>query len=117
MLLNNIKFTKTNIGRSQMTSGDAFRVTLTYKGKRCSFIFNDNYLNNSTKEEVIDCLLLDAEAYSNSRDFADFALEFGYNDDSMTAYKIYNAYKKQAEKVKRLFTAEEVQQLREEINL
>ena len=115
MLLNKIKFTKTNIGRSTLTSGDAHRITLTYNGRRCSYIFNDNFHNDSTKEEIIDCLLMDADAYNNSRNFEDFAEEFGYSADSIKAFKIYQACKKQAEKVSRLFTNEEVNQLKDEI--
>ena len=115
MLLNQIKFTKTNIGRSTLTSGDAYRITLTHKGRRCSFIFNDNYHNDSTKEDIINCLLMDADAYNNSRNFEDFAEEFGYSADSIKAYNIYKACKKQAEKVSRLFIDEEVNQLKDEI--
>lgn len=115
MLLNQIKFTKTNIGKSQMTSGDAYRITLTYKGKKCSFTFHDNYRNASTKEEIIESLLLDADAYNNARNFEDFCFEFGYNSDSIKALKVYNACKKQADKLSRLFTNAEVEQLRNEL--
>ena len=111
MLLNQIKCTKTYTGKSNMTSGNSYRITLTYKGRKCSFIFNDNYLNESGKKDLVQCLLMDAEAYNNARDFEDFALEFGYNADSIQAYKIYKACKKQAEKVSRLFTSKEIEQL------
>ncbi len=115
MLLNQIKLTKTNLGKSQMTSGDAYRITLTYKGHRCGFTFHDNFKNSSTKEEIIESLLIDADAYNNARNFEDFCFEFGYDVSDSEAYKIYTACKKQADKVSRLFTNAEIEQLRSEI--
>lgn len=116
MLINQIKLTKKNIGKSTRTSGDAFRITLTYKGKRCSYIFNDNYYNKSTKEEIIESLIIDSEAYNTSRDYMDFCDSFGYDLDEKKSYEIYEACQKQAKKVNRLFTLEEINALCEEIN-
>lgn len=116
MLLDEIKCTRTNLGKSTMTSGDAFRVTLSYKGRKCSFIFNDNYLNKCEKVDFIYCLLRDADAYNCTKSFEDFAFEFGYNEDSMKAYKIYKECKKQAERTKRLFKNIEIMKLYTEMN-
>lgn len=116
MLINQIKLTKTNIGKSTRTSGDAFRITLTYKGKRCGYIFNDNYYNRSTKEEIIESLLIDSEAYNTSRDYKDFCDSFGYDLDDKETCEIYKACQKQAKKVNRLFTLEEMNALYEDIN-
>ena len=51
-LLKQIKCKKSYMHKSDMTSGNAYRVTLTYKGKSCRFIFNDNYLNASKKKKT-----------------------------------------------------------------
>ena len=114
-MLEKIKCKKTNKGKSQMTSGNAFQITLSYNGKRCGFLFNDNYLNESNKNDFVYCLLSDADAYTSSRNFEDFCNMFGYDNDSRKALKAFNGCKKQAEKVRRLFNDEEVETLRNEL--
>ena len=41
---------KTYLRKSTMTTGNAYLVTLTYKGKRCSFVFHDNFRNARRKK-------------------------------------------------------------------
>ena len=106
-LLVKINCKKTLIGESDTTSGNAYRITLTYKGKRCYFTFNDNYLNASEKKDFLYCLHLDAMAYECSRGFRDFARQFAYDCDH-DAKRIYNACKKQSERLHKLFNAEEI---------
>ena len=98
---------KTRVGKSQMCSGDKFLVTLTYKGKRCSFVFHDNFRNASKKEDFLYCLYLDAEAFDNNIDIYDFADSFGYKG-CKDAEKAYEGCRKQSERLHRLFTDEEI---------
>ena len=114
-MLEKIKCKKTLIGKSQMCSGNAYRITLTYNGKKCGFVFNDNYFNKSNKVDFIYCLLSDGDCYKNSRDFNDFCYMFGYDNNSIESLNIYKACKKQYEKVKRLFTDKEVNLLYDEL--
>ena len=109
MVLEKIKVKKTLIGKSQMTSGNAYRVTLTYNGKKCSMVFNDNYRNGSDIKDFIYSLLLDAAGYDNVESFM---REFGYKEYSQ-GKKIYNACKRQYEKLTRLFNEEEINELEE----
>lgn len=114
-MLEKIKCKKTYLKKSDLTSGNAYRITLSYNGKKCGFVFNDNYLNESNKDDFVYCLLSDSGCYENSRNFNDFCYMFGYDNNSIKSLNIYKACKKQYEKVKRLFTDKEVQQLNVEL--
>lgn len=103
MLLDEVKMTKKCLGKSPMTSGKMYRIYLSYKGKKCSFVYHDNYLNEVKKTDVIYCFCMDARAYLDSKNFEDFCNNFGYDTDSIKALKTYKACKKQAEKCTRLF--------------
>ena len=109
-LLGMIKCTKTRIGESKVCSGDEFRITLTYKGKKAVFRFHDNYLNKSDKSDFIYSLLLDAQAYDNCRDIYEFVREYGYKNIQVARYT-YKACKEQSERVHRLFNEQEIQVL------
>ena len=110
-LLKQIKCKKSYLHKSHMTTGNAYRVTLTYKGKSCRFIFNDNYLNASKKKDFLYCLVLDANCYEESRDVCDFVYSFGYADDYATGKKAFESCKKQSERARKLFNAEELELL------
>lgn len=112
-ILKKIKTTKTRLGKSEMTSGDKFKVKITYNGKSCYMTFHDNFKNKSDKKDFICCLLLDANAYEeDTRDSYDFMVNFGYTDEK-EAKAIYNACKRQAQKVNYLFTEQEKEKLQE----
>lgn len=109
-LLNEINTTKTYIGKSDLTSGNAYRVTLTRNGVKVGFIFNDNIYNESDKNDFIYSLLSDSQAYENARDLTDFMLAFGYTD-AKQAKQVYNACKKQSERLHKLFNTTEIETL------
>ena len=109
-LLNEINTTKTYIGKSTLTSGNAYRVTLTRNGVKVGFIFNDNIYNESDKNDFIYSLLSDSQAYESTRDLTDFMNEFGYTDDKQ-AKQVYNACKKQSERLHKLFNDAEIETL------
>ena len=52
--------------------------------------------------DVLYCLLSDATGYENSRDFEDWASQFGFDPDSRRAYSIYQAVKRQSKRLRRL---------------
>ena len=109
-LLNEINTTKTYIGKSALTSGNAYHITVTQNGKKASFIFNDNIYNESDKNDFIYSLLSDSQAYENARDLTDFMLAFGY-DDIPQAKQVYDACKKQSERLHKLFNDAEIETL------
>lgn len=113
-MLEKITCKKEYLRKSEMCSGNAYKVKLSYNRKRCEFVFHDNYQNKSDKNDFLYSLLMDADAYNNTRDLDDFASEFGYEKIS-ECIRAYKACKAQAEKVKRLFTDEEVEAIYAEL--
>ena len=109
-LLNEINTTKTYIRKSDLTSGNAYRVTLTRNDKKICFVFNDNIYNESDKNDFIYSLLSDSQAYESTRDLTDFMHEFGYTDDKQ-AEQVYDACKKQSERLHKLFNDAEIKTL------
>lgn len=98
---------KTYLTKSDMCTGNKYRVTVYYNGKRCSFTFHDNYMNKSKKKELLYCLLLDAQAFDYNMDIYDFASSFGYKQ-CRDAEKAYAGCKRQSERLHKLFTDEEI---------
>src|SRR3990167_2453382 len=57
-----------------------------------SVTFSKGYGHNGaepTAAEVLDCLASDAAGLDNSRNFEDWCSEYGYNEDSRTAWRTY----------------------------
>lgn len=109
-ILENTKTTKTLLGKSTMTSGNKYQVKINYNGKNCYMVYNDNFYNNSTKEDFLYCLMSDALAYTNCYNFADFMAEFGYSREA-EAKKAYNGCKRQYIKYNKLFNNAEQKEL------
>ena len=109
-LLNGVDSTKTYIRKSDCTSGNAYRVTLTRNGVKVGFIFNDNIYNESDKNDFIYSLLSDSQAYESTRDLTDFMNEYGYTD-AKQAKQAYNACKKQFDRLHKLFNNTEIETL------
>lgn len=116
-MLEKIKCTKIVLGKSTITSGDAYRITLSHNGKRCSFIFNDNFRNESNKIDFINALECDSNAYESTKNLNSFMVEFSYSYKNYTeAKKAFDECKKQYERFNKLFTPSEQEQLIEELN-
>lgn len=107
-LLSQVRCTKVCKGKSKVTSGDKYRIYLSHRDNHCSFIFNDNYNNSSSKRDIVFCLWLDADCYESVDDVYDFAREFCYNDIN-EAKKAYKECEKQSERLHRLFTDAEIE--------
>lgn len=80
---------------------DIYRITLSRNGQRMSFKFGQSVVNEGiepTLYEILSCLTK-YDPYT----FYDFCLEFGYDEDSRAAHKMYLEVKKEWYNVKRLF--------------
>ena len=89
---------------------DVYRIYLTRNGKRFSFTFGQSISNagiEPTPYDVLACL----QKYPVDT-FEDFCHEFGYNEDSRKAEKIYRAIKREYLGVEQLFS-DVLDQLRE----
>lgn len=108
-LLESVKTTKTNRGKSKMTAGDKYEIKMTHNGKTIYFVYNDNIHNKGDKNDFLFALLCDAEAYESNTP-STFAWSFGY-EDTNEALKIYDACEKNAEKLHAIFTDAEIKEL------
>ena len=78
-------------------------------------------LSNGVKENMkspscigmLWCLISDSSCVENCTDFADFCSEFGYDEDSRKAEKAFNECCKTLKALKKIFSAEEFETLKE----
>ena len=73
---------------------DHWKCVLARPGKRMTIHFSKGYSHNGaepTTAEVLDCLAPDAAGLDNSRNFEDWCSEYGYDEDSRMAERIYKA--------------------------
>jgi len=61
-----------------------------------------------TAADVLDCLASDASGYENSRNFADWCAEYGYDDDSRTAERIYHTIAEQAKELRHFLGGQDI---------
>ena len=85
-----------------------YRVTLTAGEQEFTTYFSKGFAlkGEPTAEEVLECLAADSAGIEYAGTFEDWAAEFGYDQDSREAEKVYNACVKHAEKL-RSFLGEE----------
>ena len=105
-----IKFSRTFVRKSEMTSGNEYRIYISYHGQRAWFRFHDNFANASTLRDWLYALVLDTNAYDFSRDLYDFARNYGFEDNA-EARKAYKGCKETSEKMHRIFTENELELL------
>ncbi len=92
---------------------DIYTIVLKNKLHRYRFNFGQSIAASEKGEQptaygVLACLT----KYEVST-FDDFCSDYGYDNDSRSAYKTYKAVKKEWENVKRLFTPEQIELLQE----
>lgn len=88
-----------------------FKIQLKKDGKQYSFYFGQSIAegsNEPTLYSVLACL----QKYDVGS-FEDFCGEFGYDEDSRQAERIYKAVTKEFKNMQRLFTCEELELLQE----
>lgn len=98
-----------------------YEVELNYKGNSYITYYTDSVMAYRNGEDidferVMECLLLDKSAYDSCTDIDDFQAQFGYEKVS-ECLKAYNGCKETSEALDRMFTEEELEQLREEFEL
>jgi hypothetical protein len=59
-------------------------------------------VNPPTVEDLLSCMADDCAGYENARSFADWARDYGYDEDSRKAERIYKIIARQAASLKRL---------------
>ena len=66
-----------------------------------------------TLPDVLFSLLSDGSAFFDGVGFEEWCSEYGYNEDSRTAERIFNECEQTGESLSRIFTPAEIQELRE----
>ena len=113
-LLDRVICLKKDLGKSEMTSGNAYEISVFYKRckvqRQIKFVFNDNFKNASTKRDWLYALVLDAQSYEQAHDENDFAFMFGYGPcATKESRRIYKACKKQYKLLHWLFNEAEIE--------
>lgn len=95
-------------------------VALKHNGKSEVFEYKCSSANCIIrKENVMECLLSDMDAYTVSEDVLDFAMNFGYStstfEDCRETRRIYKACEEEVRQLRELFTEDEIAELFEEM--
>jgi hypothetical protein len=90
-----------------------YKTTLKKDKKQLTVYFSmrSALTDEPTAEDVLDSLAMDGSVYLNNDSFEDFCGEFGYDENSRKAKKIYNTILKQAEKTEKFLGTELFNQL------
>lgn len=97
-----------------------YRIEIENDGKKARFTYNDSVHNYEIKKEldydnVLYCLMLDARAYSETEDFLDFCMQFGYEKDKKRCRRAYKGCEETYYKLNTLFTEKELEELEKEL--
>lgn len=90
---------------------DIYRVTFSRNGNRFSLRFGQSLSNTGiapTAYDVLTCL-----QKNDPDNFENFCSDFGYDQNSLSAEKIYKAVVKEYAEVNKFFTTEEIETLQE----
>lgn len=88
-----------------------FKVTLKKDGKQYTLKFGQSIAEDSNEPTMYDVLAC-LQKYDVGT-FEDFCREFGYDQDSRTAERVYKAVQREYKNIKRLFSSEELELLAE----
>lgn len=110
MLTMTYKWTERNPAMDDF-EGDHWRVTLRNGPRRMTLTYSKGYGHKGappTLAEVAGCLESDATIAESCPTFADFCAEYGYDEDSRKAEKVYRLTLAQAERWNAIKDAETV---------
>ncbi len=117
-IINKIKITFDHVDQKHSEHGTAnvYDATVTFNGKTETFPFTDSINAHNQGDEpkgkdVLYSVLMDITSPDDMREFAQ---EYGYDEDSMIHYKIFEAVQKEKKQMNNLFNHTELQELHEE---
>lgn len=119
-IMDNIKFTYTKAqSQSNLFSPEhtKFQCTITYRGVRFNSMYQCNiaYIQPNKEDFLFSCIK-DAMWYDQSRDFSDFCACLGYDEYDPNAKRIYKACGDCKERLEKVFSSDELEELRELAN-
>lgn len=97
----------------------AYTITFMANDKKFSTTFHDSAYNyckriGATEDminDAVNCIISDAQSYSNYTNFYDFCNAFGYEIHEGEGYRVWNACAKICEKLEDMFNSEEISEL------
>ena len=101
---------------------NCYIVTVSYNGKKTSFTYGDSIADtlDGFKPKKIDILEIITSDFFYTKEYypnyEDFAQEFGYSEDSIKGLSIYERCLKQGEKLHSVFSVDEIEKLRKELD-
>lgn len=95
-------------------SAKHYEITISRGKAAIEFYFSTgSAITYPDRKGIVECILDDRFIAENCSDFDDFCDDLGYDNDSISAKKIYKACKKMKRKVDKIFTPDECEQLQE----
>lgn len=116
-ILNELTYNIERIGKSDMTAGDEFRITLQRGAKEITFPYHDNIYNDSTLENYVQALIADKQYYDEidwRRPKDEIINELGFSEQYDYAEELLEELRENADKVDYMFTKEEQKELIED---
>lgn len=97
-----------------------YRIEIENNGKKARFTYHDSVFNYENKkdlnyDDVLECLISEARAYSTTEDILDFCFQFGYVKDKKRCRQAYKGCEENYYKLNTLFTEEEIEELEKEL--
>lgn len=102
-----------NPNMTDMAPGSShWRVTLRYRRHQMTVPFSQGPAHSSepTAEDVLGCLVSDANGVIGGRDFEDWCSEYGYDTDSRKAERTWKTVQQQSDKLARFLGPELLQE-------
>lgn len=112
-ILKNLTSKKVIVGKSKLTAGNEYMITLTRKDNGVKMIFNyhDNIYNDSKKIDFVSALIIERSYVIFSKSMNDFCCYFGYDHDYERGCEVYRQIRENNRKLKEFFTRTELKVL------
>lgn len=112
------------IGKSNMTAGNHYLVTLERNGSSMTFDYHTNIYDELHVSEIVECLLMDRMSmeclYPNYWTVDNFRREFGYHEDDKSdeeIERIMETIEKNSKDLETLFTEDELETIKNDLNI
>lgn len=112
-LIDELKIKTRKLGKSNISVGDRFAVTLSRGNKQMSLKYHACSDNSVELYDVVMCLVLDALYAENATSYDDFLSEFDLRDNEQS-FRTFNELHANTDALYEMFTQDELNTLKEE---
>lgn len=124
MLEEEVEMSYEYVGKSDMTAGNHYVVTLERNGNSMTCDYHTNIYDELHVSEIIECLLMDRMTmkcmYPNYWTVDHFRWEYGYSEDHKSDEElktIMETIEKNSKDLETLFTEEELETIKNDLNI